>query len=145
MSALLTITHHEGFRESYVLECPHGSTNGEADTASVEAKERLVASILARHGVPFGCTCAAETDVMDAYASIELAVEQIRNAPSRGMAELDNEVKQGLVRKIADLACPDCSVAILVLPLRLPLVVVPVHDVMCPKAMWRSAPTEALD
>ena len=145
MSALLTVTHHEGFRESYVLECPHGSTNGEADTASRDAKERLISSLLARHGVPFGCACAAETDVMDAYPSIQSAVELIRNGPGHGPAELEDEVKEALLRKIAGLACPSCSVAILVLPLRTPLVVVPVHDVTCPNAKWSPAPTADLD
>lgn len=145
MSALLTITHHEGFRESYVLECPHGTTNGEADTVSADSKERLISSLLSRHGVPFGCTCAAETDLMDAYPSIESAVDQIRHGPGHGPTELDEDVKQGLLDKIADLACPACSVAILVLPLRTPLVVVPVHDVMCPNATWSPAPTEELD
>jgi hypothetical protein len=31
MRALLTVTHHDRVQESYVLECSHGSTNGEAE------------------------------------------------------------------------------------------------------------------
>jgi hypothetical protein len=139
MRALLTVTHHEAGRESYVLECPHGLTNGDIETASPEARERLLANLLASHGTPFGCTCAAETDLVDAYPSVESAIEQITASSSQGLAELDDETKEGLTRRIEEARCPFCSVAILVLPLHLPLVITPLHDIACPNAKWGEA------
>jgi hypothetical protein len=139
MRALLTVTHHEVGRESYALECPHGLTNGNMETDSPEARERLLANLLARHGAPFGCTCAAETDLVDAYPSIESAIEQITASSSQGLAELDAETKEGLTRRIEEARCPSCSVAILVLPLHLPLVITPLHDIECPNAKWGQA------
>lgn len=134
MRALLTVTHYDGVRESYILECPHGLTKGDVETASIESRERHIAGMLARHGVPYGCSCTAETDLIDAYPSIDSAVEQLTAGASHGAAELDDELNSGLVRKIRDFRCPACSVAILVLPLHLPLVVVPLHALRCPHA-----------
>ena len=134
MRALLTITHHDGLRESYVLECPHGSTNGDAEATSSESRQRYVSSLLARHGTPYGCTCAAETDLVDVYPSIDSAVDQITAGASHGAAELDPELIMGLVQRIKDARCPTCSIAIMVLPLHLPLVFVPLHDLRCPNA-----------
>jgi len=144
MAALLTVTHHHGVRESYVLECPHGSTNGEAVSSSLEPRERLISSLLARHGVPFGCACAAETDLLDAYPSIEAAAEQIGAGSSHGLAELDDEAKAALLQKIGGLRCATCQIAVMVLPLHAPLVVVPVHDVKCPNARWAATPIPKL-
>jgi hypothetical protein len=144
MAALLTITHHQGAGESYVLECPHGSTNGEAATSSIEPRERLISSLLARHGVPFGCTCAAETDLLDAYPSVESAAEQIEAGSSHGLAELDHEMKVALLQRIGGLSCSTCRIAVMVLPLHMPLVVVPVHDVACPNARWARNRNEKL-
>src|ERR1035437_6611992 len=127
MCALLTITHHNAARESYALECPHGLTKGEADEASMEPRQRIIAGLLARHGSPFDCTCAAETDLVDAYPSVESAVEQIAAGASNGFADLGGELTEGLLRLISDARCPSCSVAIMVLPLHLPMVVVPLH------------------
>jgi hypothetical protein len=143
MRALLTVTHHEVGRESYVLECPHGLTNGDMDTASPEAREKLLAGLLARHGTPFGCTCAAETDLVDAYPSVQSAMEQITASSSQGLAGLDDETTEDLTRRIEKARCPSCSVAILVLPLHLPLVMTPLHDTACPNAKWREATVES--
>jgi hypothetical protein len=142
MRALLTVTHHDADRESYILECPHGSTTGQAEKASPEARERLIAGLMARHGGPFGCACAAETDLVDAYPSADSAIEQIAAGPSRGLAELDDETKAGLIGGIEKARCATCSIGILVMPLHLPLVAVPLHDVRCPNARWGIAAIE---
>ena len=134
MRATLTVTHHDGIRESYVLECPHGSTSGEATAIPLESQERYVASLLARHGVPYGCTCAAETDLADVYPSIESAIEQIAVGASHGLAELDAELNGDLVERIKDVRCPECSISVRVLPLHLPIGIVPIHAPECPRA-----------
>jgi hypothetical protein len=134
MRALLTVTHHDGVHESHVLECPHGSTIGEVEATTVESRERYVAGLLARHGTPYGCTCAAETDLIDVYPSIESAIEQITAGASHGIAELDDELLADLVGKIGDARCPECPIAVRVLPLHLPMAVEPVHAPGCPRA-----------
>jgi hypothetical protein len=134
MRALLTVTHHDGIHESYLLECPHGSTDGEAAATPIESRERYVAGLLARHGVPYDCTCAAETDLVDVYPSIESAMEQIADGAGHGIAELDAELNADLVEKIKHARCPECSIGVRVLPFHLPLVVVPTHAPGCPRA-----------
>jgi hypothetical protein len=88
--------------------------------------------MMARHGVPFGCICTAETDLLDVYPSIESAVERIQAGPSHGLAEMDDDMKAGLIASIQGSRCPECSIAVLVLPLHFPLVVAPLHEVRCP-------------
>jgi len=130
-SALLTIIHRDPIGESYVLECPHGVTNGEAVASSPEPGQSLIAAMMARHGVPFGCTCTAETDLLDVYPSIESAVKQISAGSSHGLADMDDDMKAGLVASIEGSRCPECSIAVLVLPLDFPLVVAPLHELRC--------------
>jgi hypothetical protein len=142
MRALLTVTHHGAGRESYILECSHGLTTEQAEKASPESRERLIAGLMARHGGPSGCACAAETDLVDAYPSADSAIEQIAAGPSRGLAELDDETMAGLIRGIEEARCASCSIGILVMPLHLPLVAVPLHDVRCPNARWGIAAVE---
>jgi hypothetical protein len=134
MGALLTVTHIDGIRERYILEYPHGYTTEEADARSPEAREQLISDLMTRHGTPHSCTCAAETDLLDGYPSIESAIEQISNAAGRGPVDLDDDVRLDLIRSIKDSRCTACSVAILVLPFRQPLVVAPLHDARCPFA-----------
>jgi hypothetical protein len=134
MRALLTVTHRDEHHKSYMLECPHGSTSGEARRASLASRETYVAGLLARHGVPYGCTCAAETDLADVYPSIESAIEQIPTGASQGSTELDDDAIADLLRKIDDVRCPECSVAVLVLPLHVPLEVEAIHERRCPCA-----------
>jgi hypothetical protein len=134
VGALLTVTHLDGVRESYFLECPHGATAEDAEFSSVEARQRLVSALMARHGLPYGCTCAAETDLLDAYPTIDSAIAMIGNGEGQGFAELDDDARAVLIQSIKGARCEACSVAILVLPFRQPLVVAPLHDVMCPLA-----------
>jgi hypothetical protein len=145
MRALLTVTHHDGVRESYMLECPHGATNEQAEAASLEAREKRIASLLARHGTPYGCTCAAETDLLDTYPSVDSAIEQITSGSGQELAELDDELKAGLIRMIKDARCPECSIAVMVFPLHQPLVVAPLHNPRCPHASWSEATIESKD
>jgi hypothetical protein len=134
MGALLTVTHLDGVRESYFLECPHGATAEDAEFSSVEARQRLISALMARHGLPYGCTCAAETDLLDAYPTIDSAIRQIGKDEGQGFADLDDDVRADLVQSIINARCEACSVAILVLPFRQPLVVAPLHDAGCPFA-----------
>jgi hypothetical protein len=134
MGALLTVTHLDGVRESYIIECAHGSTIEHGEACTLEARQRVISALMTRHGMPYGCTCAAETDLLDAYPSIESAVEQITNAECQGFVDLDDEMRADLIQSITDSRCEECSVAILVLPFRQPLVVAPLHDVRCPFA-----------
>ena len=134
MRATLTVTHRDGIRQSYVLECSHGSTNGEAAAIPLESRERYVSSLLAHHGLPYGCTCAAETDLVDEYPSIESAIEQIAAGSGHGMTELDSELNADLVENIKNARCPECSIAVRVLPLHLPPVVAPIHAPGCPRS-----------
>lgn len=134
LRALLKVTHHGCFDESYDLECRHGSTSGRAQVTSLEAKEKYVAGLLARHGVPYGCSCAAETDLADVYPSVESAIEQITAGGSCGIAELDDDATADLTGKINDARCPECSVAILLMSLHLPLAVEAIHEPRCPRA-----------
>lgn len=138
MRALLTVAHHDAASESYALECPHGRTEAEpeadADAAASEPRPKLVAGLLARHGLPFGCTCAAETDLADIYPSIDSAIEQITAGAGNGVTDLDDELIEGLVRLVREARCPTCEISVKVLPLHLPLVVIPIHDLQCPRA-----------
>ena len=134
MGALHTVTHLDGGRESYILECTHGSTVEHGEACTLEARQMVISALMTRHGMPYGCTCAAETDLLDAYPSIESAVEQITNVECEGFADLDGEMRADLVQSINNVRCEACSVAILVLPFRMPLVVAPLHDVRCPFA-----------
>ena len=134
LRALLKVTHHGGSDESYDLECRHGSTNGGAHVTSLETREKYVVGLLARHGVPYGCSCAAETDLADVYPSADSAIEQITAGGNCGMAELDDEATADLAGKIDDARCPECSVAILLMPLHVPLAAEAIHEPRCPRA-----------
>jgi hypothetical protein len=134
LGALLTVTHLDGVHESYILECQHGATIEEAEFSTIEARQRLVSALMTRHGLPYGCTCAAETDLLDAYPTIDSAIAMIGNDEGQGFADLDADASADLIQSIKDARCEACSVAILVLPFRQPLVVAPLHDVMCPLA-----------
>jgi|ERR1035437_964548 hypothetical protein len=89
---------------------------------------------MARHGLPYGCTCAEETDLLDAYPTIDSAIRQIGNDEGQGFADLDAVAGADLVQSIINARCEACSVAILVLPFRQPLAVMPLHDAGCPFA-----------
>lgn len=134
MRALLTVTHRDGVHESLVLECPHGSTSGQVKATPIASREKYVAALLARHGLPYDCTCAAETDLVDVYPSIDSAIEQISGGASNGIADLDDELNAVLVASIEGARCPTCSVAVMVLPFHLPVVVTALHDPACPNA-----------
>jgi hypothetical protein len=133
-SALLTIIHRAPIGESYVIECPHGVTQDEAGGTDADLARNLIAGLMARHGLPFGCTCTAETDLLDVYPSIEFAVDQISAGSTHGLADIDQHVMAGLIDSIDGSRCPECSIAVLVLPLHFPLVVAPLHDVRCPNS-----------
>ena len=67
-----------------------------------------------------------------------LPVDRIRHRAdhgrSHGIAELDDELLADLVGKIGDARCPECPIAVRVLPLHLPMAVEPVHAPGCPRA-----------
>ena len=134
MRALLTVTHHDGIRESLVLECPHGSTSGEVEAAPIAVKEKYVAALLASHGLPYGCSCTAETDLVDVYPSIDSAIAQISAGSGNGIADLDDDLRAPLIASIEGVRCPTCSAAVMVLPFHVPVAVTAVHDPACPKA-----------
>jgi hypothetical protein len=134
MGALLTVTHLDGIRERYSLECAHGMTTDEGDARSLDARQKLIANLMARHGTPYGCNCSAETDLLEAYPSIDSAVEQLTYDEGAGFADMPDDVRSELIESVRAARCEACSVAILVLPFREPLVVAPLHDVRCPFA-----------
>jgi hypothetical protein len=140
MRALLTITHHDAANESYVIECPHGLTRVETASVSGEPRQRLIAGLLARHGSPSSCTCAAETDLVDAYPSVDSAVAQIMTGAGNGLTDLDDESIEEVLRHVRGARCPSCSIAVKVMPLHLPADVVSVHDPRCPLAVADDRP-----
>ena len=140
MRALLTITHHDASRADYVLECQHGLSKVASKEESDGPRDQLIAGLLSRHGRPFNCTCTAETDLIDAYSSIDSAVDLIEMDGRLGLLDLDEDLIAGLVQKIRSVDCPTCSIAVLVMPFRLPMVVTPLHDIRCPHATVQSMP-----
>ena len=140
MRALLTIAHRDASRADYVLECPHGLSKVDSDAHLDESREQLISSLLSGHGRPFNCTCAAETDLIDAYPSIDSAVSHIETDGRLGLIDLDEDLIADLVQQIKSVECPTCSIAVLVMPFRLPMVVTPLHDIRCPQAKVEGTP-----
>jgi hypothetical protein len=134
MQALLTIKHHDDGAQSYLLECPHGVTNAAVEAGPPERRQKLIAGLLTSHGTPYGCACAAETDLVDVYPSVESAIAQLRSGPGNGLADLDSAMTADLIEEVELARCSGCDVAIGVMPLRLPPIVEPRHDDRCRRA-----------
>jgi hypothetical protein len=138
MQALLTITHHDDGAQSYRLECPHGLTDTGPERGPSERIQKLIAGLLTSHGTPYGCACAAETDLVDVYPSVDSAIAQLKAGPGNGLADLDSAMTASLLEKVELARCSGCNVTIGVMPLRLPPIVEPRHDDRCHRAKRES-------